>query len=42
MGTSIRTMVKVIKDGDQHQDKGEGDYGSMGKGRTSTRVRTRG
>ena len=60
MGTSIstivkvRTIVKVIKDGDQHQDDGEGDQGwgpASGHGesdfgsmeeRTSMRVITRG
>ena len=42
MGTSVSKIVKVIEDGDQRQDKGGGDYGSMGEGRTLTRVRTRG
>ena len=38
IGTSVRTMVKmkVTTDGDQHQDDGEGDYGSMGERRTAT------
>ena len=27
MGTSIRTMVKVIEDGDKRKDDGEGDQG---------------
>ena len=36
IGTSVRTMVKVTTDGDQHQDEGEcGGYRSMGERRTA-------
>ena len=37
MGTSVRTMAKVKVTTD-----GEGDYGSMGEGKTSKRVSTTG
>ena len=41
IGTSVRTMVKVTTDGDQHQDEGECDYRHMGERRTATSVRGR-
>ena len=42
IGTSIRMMLEVTTDGDQHQDEGECDYRSMGERRTATSVRGRG
>ena len=40
IGTTVRTMMKmeVATDGDQHQDRGECDYSSMGERRTAASV----